>query len=311
MAVPANLTINWDNVNTLTGRKFLPKLTDNIFRSNPTIMKLWKGGTKIDGGAFIVQPLIYGEGPGGSFEGMQPLDTSEAEQITAAVFNWKHYFASATIRRMDELKNSGEPAFMKLLSAKMQIMQKTMKNRLAIALFGDGLDPKEIGGLGALVTGTGTTYGGISRTTNAWWRAITDSTTTTMSIPALRNMCGQLTEDSDTPDFIVTTQAIYDKYYLQLQPQQRFADASMAKGGFTSVLFEGRTLVVDSHCPTATLYMLNTDYIDLVSHSAENMRLEPWVKPYNQAGRTAFLFWAGNLTCSNSRFQGKFTALTA
>lgn len=305
-----NTTTVWNNVNTFTERVQMPRTRDQIFNSNPLMMKTWRKGTKLSGGAFITQPLAYAEGPGGVFEGMEPLDVSEVEQFTNALFNWKHYFASITIRRDDELKNAGPPAFARLLNQKMKIAQKTMRNKMAQGLYSDGTDPKAITGLRAMITGSGTTYGNISKTTNDWWRS-TLRTETTLTIGLMRKLMGQLTEDSDTPDLLVTTQLIYDIYYSLLQPQQRFASSQMARGGFQSILFEGRPLVVDSHCPTSNLFYLNTDYIDMVSHRRENMRFEPFRRPFRQAGRSAFIFWFGNLTGSNCRFQGRFTSITS
>jgi hypothetical protein len=288
----------------------LPKVTDNIFRSNPLSMKLHRKGTKLDGGAYITQNLIYAEGPGGAFEGLEPLDVSEAEIITTAVYNWKHYYASVTIRRMDELKNRGRAAFGRLLTSKMRTAEKTMRNLIGQGIYSDGsTNTKLITGLRAMVTTGNVTYGGINKQTNTWWASQVD-TNTALTISRMRTLMGQCTEDADTPDIIVGPQAQYDNYYDLLTPQQRFASKDMARGGFTSILFEGRPFVVDSHCPAGFVYFLNTDYIDFVSHEDENMRFEKFRKPYNQAGRTAFIFWAGNLTGSNCRYQGVFTSLT-
>lgn len=307
------ITINWDNVNTFTERRMLPKTTDQIFRSNPLMMKLHKKGTKLDGGAYITQSLLYAEGPGGAFEGLEALDTSEAEQITAAVFNWKEYYTSITIRKIDELKNRGRAAFGRILTTKMRTAEKTMRNLLGQGIYSDGsTNPKVITGLRAMVTTGSVTYGGIDKSTNSWWNAQVDSSTALSGISDLtemRALMGLCTEDADTPDLITTTQTIYDKVYMLFPTYQRFGSSDMARGGFRSILFEGRPLVVDSHCPAGHMYFLNSDYIDLVSHEDDNMRFEPFRQPYNQRGRTAFIFWTGNLTGSNCRFQGAFTVL--
>lgn len=306
----ADSTFKWNQINSTTEKVVLPRVVDQIFRSNPVLLKLWRKGTKKSGGSYIVQPLAYAEGPSGWFEGMQPLEVDEVEQITSAMYHWKHAYASVTIRRDDELQNNGPEAFVNLLEQKMNIARKTMKNKLAQGLYSDGSNPLEMVGLQAMVTGSGVTYGNISKTDNSWWRSVVDTTTTTLSIFAMRQMMGDLTEDDETPDLIVTTQDIYDIYYSILQPQQRFASADMARGGFRSIRFEGLPLVVDSHCPDSNMFFLNTDYIDLVSHRQENMRFEPFKKPFRQQGRSAFILWYGNLTGSNCRFQGRFTGIT-
>lgn len=307
-------TINWDNVNTFTGRRVLPGVREQIFRSNPVMLKLWKKGTKLDGGAFIQQRLIYAEGPGGAFEGLEPHDTTDAEIATPAIFNWKHYYASITIKRADELKNRGQAAFGKLLQEKTTVAQKTMKNLLAQGMYSDGTtNPKAITGFRAMVTAAGVTYGNIDKTLNPWWQAKVDTTTTLAmltSLAPIRTLLGQTTEDDDTPDMLVGLQAIYDRVYNIIQPQQRFMSKMMAEAGFTSIMVDGRPMVVDSHVPLGYLYAFNTEYIDFVSHEDENMRFDGFRQPYNQAGRTAYIYWFGNLTGSNCRFQGVFTNLT-
>lgn len=310
MAIGAtDTTYKWNNVNSMTNRAAMPRVVDQIFRSNALMLRLKRDEEELDGGQFITQHVSYAEGPGGAFEGMDPHDVSEVEQITDALYNWKHYYVSITIRRSDELKNRGKNALGKVLTTKLKIAEKTMRNLLAQGIYSNGSDPLTITGLRAMVTGTGVTYGNISKTDNDWWRAQVDSTTTTLSINAMRNIMGDCTEDADTPNLIVTTQDIYDIYYNLLQPQQRFASESMAKGGFTSILFEGRPIVVDSHCPASSMYFLNTDYIKLVSHEDENMRFEPFKRPFRQAGRSAFIYWFGNLTASSCRFQGVLSAI--
>lgn len=313
MPSPNTTEINWDNVNTFTERRMLPKTTDNIFRSNPLMMKLWRKGTKLDGGAFITQSLMYAEGPGGAFEGLEPLDVSESEQITAATFNWKEYYASITIRKIDELKNRGRAAFGRILTTKMRTAEKTMRNLLGQGIYSDGTtNPKVITGLRAMVTTGAVEYGGISKSLNDWWASKIDSATDIAELADLtemRALMGRLTEDSDSPDLITTTQSIYDIIYLFWPDLKRFGSSDMARAGFRSVLFEGRPIVVDSHCPVGHMYFLNTDYIDFVSHEDDNMRFEKFRQPYNQRGRTAFIFWTGNLTGSNCRFQGAFTGI--
>lgn len=310
MAV-SSTTVNWDEINSTTQRRVLPMFKEQIFRSNPTSMRLWRKGTKLDGGERIHQGLIYAEGPGGWFSGLEVLDTTEVDQVTNAIFEWKELFLSVTIKKIDELKNRGKARIANLLTLKMQTAQKSGKNYLGQGLHSDGVsNTKAMTGLRAMVTASGTTYGNISKTTYSWWRSVVDSTTTVLTIPVMRGIVGDITEDMERPDMIVTTQNLYDKYYNQLQPQQRFADKDVARGGFKNVLFEGIPVTVDSHCPAGYMYFLNTSHIDLVSHQDDNFAFEPFKKPINQRGRTAFITWTGNLTGSNCRFQAVLSNLS-
>jgi hypothetical protein len=124
----------------------------------------------------------------------------------------------------------------------------------------------------------------------------------------LFNLCSI---DNDTPTIGVTTRAIYNLYYGLLQPQQRFADTEVGKGGFTSLMFNGIPVVVDSHATAANLYFLNEKYLHVWAHKDEDFRLDPFQKPTNQNVKIAQVFWLGAFGSSNNRMHGKLSAITA
>ena len=70
--------------------------------------------------------------------------------------------------------------------------------------------------------------------------------------------------------------------YALLQPQQRFMDSESAKGGFSSLMFNGVPFIADSHCPASHIFMLNEKYLHLFYHPSENFRFEPFSRPLNQ-----------------------------
>jgi hypothetical protein len=305
-------TVNFDNLNTTTDRYLMPGVKDVIMNSNPLQKKLWRKGTKVSGGAYIQQMLRYAEGPAYAFTGTPVFDISNAQILAPATFEWKTAVATASNDLQDEIKNAGKAAQALIITQKVEQMGESMAQLMGQMIFSDGVaDTSQITGLRAMVTASGTTYGGISKTTNTWWRSQVDSATTlaTLSVGAMRTLMGLCTQDANTPDLIVTTQTIYDKIYGLFQPQQRFADKDMARGGFTNILFEGRPVVVDSHCPTGFMYFLNTKFIDLWSHSKYNMWRSPWKQPHNQHVLSTYMLWAGNLACGNCRFEGVFTGL--
>jgi len=310
MALPST-TINWNQLNSFTERAFIPKVQDQIFESNLLYMEVPK--QTLDGGLYISQPLLYGEGPGGPYSGIDPLDISEAEQYTVANFSWKFYYAPTTYRTQDKLMNSGRHALANLIQNRIDGGRMTMENQLGIGLWSDGsTTPKHITGLRAGVTGTGVTYGLISKTTNAWWRSPIDSTTTTLSLKAMRTLRGGATKGRIKPNLGLTTQTIFDIFWGLLQPQERYVNTTAAKAGFTNLGFEDMTVSVDDHCPDGYFEMLNTNYMKLYSHSAENMRWRPFMEAADRPQlRVGFLLWAGNLCIGNCRFQTAFTAIAA
>jgi hypothetical protein len=121
---------------------------------------------------------------------------------------------------------------------------------------------------------------------------------------------GDCTVGGDSPTVLPTTQDIYDIILGLLQPQQRFQEADTANAGFQNVLIHGKPVIVDNHCPSSHLFLLNEEYINFTVHTRENFRFEPFQKPINQNVSSAKIYWAGALCGNNCRMQGKFGAIT-
>lgn len=305
---------NYNELSAITLQYYIPKMIDNIFSSNVLLKRLkdGKSAKTYEGGTKIVQPILYAKTTAaGSFRGTQTLDVTSNDQFTAAEFEMKQKYANITISREDELKNSGSKTqILDFVAAKVQIAEKTLSDLLGDGLYSSGTDSDEVVGLRVMVTGTGTTYGGISKTTYSWWRSQVDSTTTTLTIPAMTSLFGDCTVGNDKPTLAITTQDQQDIYHGLLQPQERYIDEKMADAGFVNLAFRGIPIVADNKCPTGYFYFLNEKYISFMTHKEENFRFESFIKPVNQAAASAKIYWAGNLVGSNCRMQGVFTALT-
>lgn len=306
------MALTYDQISGITQKKFIPKLYDNIFNSNPIVQRLKKKSyEKLDGGTSILVPLNYAQvTASGWYQGADTLSTTDNDIITSAEYSWKQIFANITILRSDELKNSGDSQILSLVKNKTKIAEKTIIDSFGTGVFSNATDPKSIVGLRQIVA-TGNTVGGISQSANSWWQGTVDSTTTTMTMSALQTQFNLCTIGSDTPTVAATTRALYNSYYALLQPQQRFTDAETAKGGFQNVMFNGIPVVADSHCPSSNFYLLNENYLHMFAHKDEDMRFEPFTKPINQNLKVAKIYWMGAFGTSNARLQGVLSALTA
>lgn len=306
------MAVSIDQLNAITHKYIMPKLHDNIFDSNPLLKKLKEGGSykSIAGGVTIDVPLNYAAATSGWYSGADTLSTTDVENMTAASYAWKSLFAGVTISEEDELKNSGDAAALNLLKSKMQIAEKSLKDDLGTGLFSDGTDAKSIVGLRDIVAAD-QTVGGISQSTNSWWQAQIDSTTTTLSISAMNTVYQDASVDSEVPNYGVTTRALYNSYYALLQPQQRFMDSKTAEGGFQNLMFNGVPIVHDSHCPANHMFFLNLNHLHLFYHPKRNMAFEPFQKPINQQVKVSRILWMGALGSSNNRLHGALTAATA
>jgi hypothetical protein len=307
------MALSLDQLNAITHKKILPKMYDNIFDSNPLLKRILASGQyqSQEGGTSIDVPLNYAStSSSGWYSGTETLATDDNESISAASFSWKNLYTGITISDEDELKNSGAAGVLKLVASKSMIAEKTIKDLLGTALYSDGTDSSSIQGLRDIVA-TDQTVGGIDQSSYSWWQAQVDSSTTTMTLSALNSLFEDCVIDSEKPTVAVATRANYNRYYNLLQPQQRFQDSSVAKGGFQSLMFNGLPFISDSHVPTNHVFFINEKHLHLFYHPQRNFSMEPWQKPLNQQLKLCRILWMGALASSNNRLHGKFSALAA
>lgn len=305
------MPLSYNQISSITQVKIMPKLVDNIFRQIPLLNRLKKKESPIDGGTKVTVPLEYAmNGAGGAYAGADTLDNTDNDVFTAAEFDWKQYYQSISIKRDDELKNSGDAAIMKFVTNKVKNAERSLRDTMATAVWSSGSNVKDILGLRTFLS-VSNTYGGISQTSYSWWQAQDDTSSTTLSFAVLQGLWGSASIDADTPTVSLTTQTLFDKYYLMLQPQQRFMDAETAKGGFRSLMFNGKPVIVDSKCPSGYWTMLNEEYLHWLPHKDENFRFQKFAEPVNQNIKIAHIFWMGVFASSNNRMHAYASALTA
>ena len=307
------MALSYDQVTAITQKKFIPKMYDNIFDSNPLLQRARAKGwyEKIDGGERIVVPLMYASTTAsGWYSGSQTLDVSDNQNLSAAEYTWKQLYANVTIRRDEELKNSGDSQILSLVKNKVKGAEKTLSDVLGTGLYSDGSDSNSIVGLRDIVA-TDQTVGGISQSANTWWKGQVDSSTTTLSISAMQTQRNLATVDNESPSVAACTRTLYDLYFGLLQPQQRFQDAKTADGGFQNLMFCGIPVIADSHCPASHMFMLNEKHLYLFVHKDEDMRMDEFRKPINQNIKVAQINFMGALGSSNNRLHSKLSAITA
>lgn len=298
-------------ISAITRRKFIPKLVDNIQTSNALLMRIPK--ETLDGGDDIRQPVWYAfSSTGGWYSGSEGLNTATEDKKTALVFDWKQLYYNISITGLDKLKNAGDSKVIDHVKSEIQIAEGSAKRDFGTGLYSAGTLPKSIIGARVFVA-TSSTYGGISQSSESWLQAQVDATTTVLSLGKMQERWEAATEDNDTPTIITTTGTLFNSYWAKLQPQQRFADGDLGKGGFKSLLFNGAPIVVDSYCPSGFMYFFNEKYLILYSHSQRNFpgSFKDFVEDTDADVMLAKIYWMGALICSQPRKQAAMTALTS
>ena len=281
------MALTYNQITAITRNKFIPKLFDNIFLGNPLLRKLKSSSMRsMDGGEKILIPLEYAELSASDwYSGADTLDTTDNETFTAAEVAWKQLHASISISRLDELKNAGDSQVVDFVKSKVKNAEKKMAKQLSTGVYSDGSDADSIVGLRKWVNAD-ETVGGINQSTNSWWQAQEDTSTTTLSISALQTQYNAASEDNEQPSYGVATKANYNRYYALLQPQQRFTSSEEGKAGFTSLMFIGIPIVSDTNCPANYLFLLNLNHLHFMVHKQENMRFSAFESPI-EVGRLA------------------------
>lgn len=301
-------------------------LADNVTNNNAILSRLEKKGKRktFSGGRQIVQELEYAENSTfGWYSGYDPLNISPSDVFTAAVYDIKQCSVAVSISGLEELQNAGEEQMIDLLESRISNAERTMKNKMAEAMYGDGTAAggKAIGGLQLLVADSGVgTVGNINASNWSFWEnyvfdATADgagsatSSGTTSILGYMNTVYLNLVRGTDHPDLIIADNAYYKLYWEALQPQQRFMSSEMAEAGFESLKYQGADVVFDGgmggEAPTNHMYFLNTDYIYLRPHAARQyVPLNPKRFSTNQDAMVQLIGWAGNMTTSGRKFQG-------
>jgi hypothetical protein len=271
------------------------------------------------GGNVILQELSFADNANsGYYSGYDLLPVAAQDVISAAEFSIKQAATPVVISGLEELQNAGKEQIIDLLEGRIQVAEASLANLLANGIYSDGTGSggKQITGLNAAVpVATTNVYGGIDRNTWAFWRnQVTDTSgITAATIQASWNaLYARLVRGSDKPDLIVVDNLTWALYMASLQANQRFMDADTADLGFPTVKFMGANVVLDGgiegNCPANTAFFLNTKYLFWRPHAKRNMVPLSPQKRYavNQDAEVQILAFAGNLTSSGARFQGRW-----
>lgn len=282
MAVPLTITDQMTALLTTTLRRFLPTLSDQLFKATP--FYAWidaKGRKKTQNGSHeIVVPLLYGPAP--SLKWYSYWDTfsvEPAEGISAAKYGWHQLIGNVPVSRREMRENSGEYRLLNLVGEKVTQLKKTLRQEMANVLFAGNTgspagytaaftdDSKQLQSLNYFIptelAGTPTvaptfapaTYGspgGIDASTWTWWKsqwAACNYTGITAQImhAAMANMYHTCADGSDTPDLILTTQEVFELYENLMIGNQRYIDTKMGELGFDNIRFYNTTMMYDKY----------------------------------------------------------------
>ena len=302
-----------------TLQNYQPTLVDNIFKDLVLLNHLnSKGRVQVEeGGTSIVEPLMYAvNNTVGSYSGYDAIDLTPQDGITAAEYQWKQMAASIAISGIEESKNRGTEAIIKLLNAKIMQAEESLKSSLNTMLYsnGTGNGGKDFNGLGNIVATVNNTVGGIDASSNTWWNPYQDTSSATLSQQDMGIVYNQISKGSDVPDLILTNTNLFEKYESLLTANVRYQDVAKANAGFQNLMFKQTPVVFDLaiavDASDAPMYFLNSKYLKLTGMNGHWFNTTDFQNG-TVAGvdaRYALVMAYGELTCSNRARQGYLTA---
>ena len=314
----ASPNADFNAILSTTLQNYQPTLVDNIFKDLVLLNHLnEKGRVRVEeGGTQIIEPLMYAVNDTvATYSGYDTIDLTPQDGISAAEYDWKQMAASIAISGIEEAKNRGTEAIIKLLNAKIMQAEMSLKSTLNEQLFGSAAGGNDFNGLGNIVGTQNNTVGGINSTTNTWWNP-TQATNmaATLSLQNMADVYNRASKGSDVPDIIVTNTSLFEKYESLLTNNVRYQDVAKANAGFQNLMFKQTPIVFDLELAVDTsdapMYFLNTKYLKLTGLNGYWFSTSEFMNG-TVAGvdaRYALVLAYGQLTCSNRARQGYITA---
>lgn len=161
--------VDYNNLTSITREKVLPSIVDQIGKDHPLFGRLMNAAKRWGGGTTIEQPVKYRHNSqGGSYSGLEALDTGQEKTRTRAKWSVKQIHQPIVLSNIDLAKNGGEK-IADLMATEMDEAKESLTDKFNTMLFSDGTgnSSKDLTGLHAAVDdGTNVaTYGDIDRST--------------------------------------------------------------------------------------------------------------------------------------------------
>lgn len=258
-----------------------------------------------DGGHEITNPLTLGRNPNvASYEYYDEQPIAQTNEFDTVTFNWSRVAGSVIISDQEEDENRGQAQIFKLMKAKMQVLEESIKEKFSQYLYaaGAGTDPN---GLALLIPDDPTTgtVGNINRATEAQWRTSSydfgGNLDNTNIEEAFDDILLDLTVKGDKPDVALVGRNIYRHYRTAVRDKivinmsESNSGKKMMDLGFSGVKHQGLTMMYDEDCPVNYAYFINSTYLRLHILRHVNMKVKELVSPWTVDAKGRRTVWQG------------------
>ena len=258
-----------------------------------------------DGGHEITNPLTLGRNPNiTSYEYYDEVPVAQTDEFTTVTYNWARVAGSVIISDQEEDENQGAALIFKLVKAKMEVLEESIKEKFSEYLYasGAGTDPQ---GLGLLIPDDPTTgvVGNINRANETQWRTsaydFAGNLDSTNIEEAFDDILLDLTLKTDRPDIIITGRNIYRHYRTAVRDKvvinmsESNSGKKMMDLGFAGVKHQNITMLYDEDCPVNSAYFINSKFLRLHILKHVNMKIKDLVAPWTVDASGKRVVWQG------------------
>lgn len=260
-----------------------------------------------DGGYQISNPLIVGRNPNvTSMEYYDQVPVQQTNEFATVNYTWSRIVGTVIISDQEEDENKGESAIFKIMKAKLEVLEESIKEKFSEYLYsaGGGADPL---GLPSLIPDDPTTgtLAGINRANESQWRTssynFAGGLNATNIEEAFDDILMDLTFKSDKPDLILAGRNIFRLYRAAVRDKivLNLSDTSNGKRmmdlGFGGLAHQEIPILYDEDCPVNKAYFINSKYLRLHILKGVNMRVKQLNSPWDTDASGSRVVWQGQL----------------
>lgn len=260
-----------------------------------------------DGGYNITNPLTVGRNPNvSSYSYYEPLPVAQTDEFTTVEYTWSRIAGTVIISDQEQDENTGNAMIFKILKAKMEVLEESIKENFSVYLYGagEGTNPY---GLEALVPDDPTTglLGGINRVNETQWRTSSynfgaGQVTSSNIEEIFDDVLMDLTLKGDKPDFILAGRDIYRTYRAAVRDKLVINLVDLKKGasgmvdlGFSGIGHDQIPIVYDEDCPANKVYFINSKYLRVHILKGVNMKVKELNAPWDVDAIGKRVVWQG------------------
>lgn len=257
------------------------------------------------GGYNITNPLVVGRNPNiTTYEYYDTLPVNQTDEFTTVEYRWSRVAGTVIISDQEQDENRSDAAVFKLMKAKLQVLEESIKEKFATYLYGSGAgnDPNGLANLIPDDPTTGT-LGGINRATETQWRTSSydfDGNLDETNIEeAFDDILMDLTLKGDKPDVILCGRNIYRLYRAAVRDKvvinlsETNSGRKMMDLGFAGVSHQNIPMMYDEDCPVNKAYFINSKYLRLHILKGVNMKIKQLSAPWNMDAVGRRTIWQG------------------